>query len=453
VFKSIQSRILLSYFVVILISLLLTGFLFYQFLIFYTLRAKKIELRRQAEITAEIVERSWEGGNFSISQRALLLEEKLLKVKIFLVPFLERKAERRFPLNWEKLRSGQTQTLEKKLPQSGRAIVVAVPLERNGKFFGALVLVTTFRELALTQLPFLYILLLSILLSFFISLGIGSYLSLRISTPLKELKEKALEMAKGNFEAEVEVTSGDEIGLLARAFNYLGKSLKQMYEVHRNLLANVSHELKIPLTSIEGYAQALLEGVVKDETKRRKSLEIIREEAKRLSRLVSQLLTLSALDAKKLKLNLQAVKLKDILGKLSERYKEEALRKGLTFSISIRGEEKVFADPDRLEQVLTNLLDNAFKSTEKGRVSLSVEKRGREVAIEVGDTGAGIPKEDLPHIFERFYRVERSRSRKSGGTGLGLAIAREIVEAFGGRIEVKSKLGEGTTFIITLPSA
>jgi signal transduction histidine kinase len=226
-----------------------------------------------------------------------------------------------------------------------------------------------------------------------------------------------------------------------------------MYEVHRNLLANVSHELKIPLTSIEGYAQALLEGVVKDETKRRKSLEIIREEAKRLSRLVSQLLTLSALDAKKLKLNLQAVKLKDILGKLSERYKEEALRKGLTFSISIRGEEKVFADPDRLEQVLTNLLDNAFKSTEKGRVSLSVEKRGREVAIEVGDTGAGIPKEDLPHIFERFYRVERSRSRKSGGTGLGLAIAREIVEAFGGRIEIKSKLGEGTTFIITLPSA
>jgi signal transduction histidine kinase len=439
--------------VVVFISLLLTGFLFYQFLVFYTLRTKKVELKRQAEVTAQIVERSWEGGNFSV-QRTVLLEENLLKAKIFIVPFGKGKTvEKRFPLNWEKLKNGQSQTIEKKLPQRGRAILVAVPLERNGNFFGALVLLTTFRELALAQLPFLYILLVAALFSLFISLAIGSYLSLRISTPLKELQEKALKMARGNFEEKVEISSRDEIGLLARAFNYLGKSLKQMYEVHQSLLANVSHELKTPLTSIEGYAQALLEGVVKSEAKRKKSLEIIREEARRLSRLVSDLLTLSALDARKLKLNLQVVRLKDVIEKLGERYKEKALSKGLTFTLFMRGEEKVLADSDRLEQVLSNLLDNAFKFTEEGKISLSVEKRGREVTIEVSDTGVGIPEEDLSHIFERFYRVERSRSRKSGGTGLGLAITREIVEAFGGKIEVKSRLGEGTTFTVTLPSA
>jgi len=228
--------------------------------------------------------------------------------------------------------------------------------------------------------------------------------------------------------------------------------LRQTERLRRELTANVSHELRTPLTSIKGFAETLLDGAMKDEETCRRFLSIINGETDRLVNLVDDLLDLSLLESKRVTLDLKPVDLGDLVAHTVDKLRPLAQTSHLTLVQSAPSGLVVFADANRLEQVLTNLVDNALKYTPAGgRIEVQAAAVNGEVEVAVFDTGNGIRPEDLPHVFERFYRADRSRTRGSGGTGLGLAIAKHIVEAHGGRISVSSRVDEGTTFKFSIP--
>ena len=228
--------------------------------------------------------------------------------------------------------------------------------------------------------------------------------------------------------------------------------LERLEEVRRDFVANASHELRTPLTAIQGFTETLLGPGALSEEKRRSYLEIIERHARRLGTIVHDLLALATAETGKLQLKPVALDVGDfvrgVIRDLGARSKERALE----VRCDVEGDATALADPDALIQILTNLLDNAMKYTERGgEIEVRVSDAPSRVWIFVRDTGIGIPDEDQARIFERFYRVDRARSRSQGGTGLGLSIVRHLVNALGGDISVKSRLGEGTTFSLSLP--
>jgi two-component system phosphate regulon sensor histidine kinase PhoR len=227
--------------------------------------------------------------------------------------------------------------------------------------------------------------------------------------------------------------------------------LRRLERARRELTANVSHELRTPLTSIKGFAETLLAGAMRDETSCRRFLEIIDQESNRLVKLVDDLLDLSRLESKRLSLEMGQVRVRDLVTDTVAKMKPLAGGRALELR-QVESDVTVLADRDRLAQVLTNLVDNAIKfTTNDGRIAVGWRALNGEVEVTVADDGPGISPADLPHVFERFYKADRSRAALPGGTGLGLAITKHIVEAHGGRIRVASASGSGTTFAFTLP--
>lgn len=228
---------------------------------------------------------------------------------------------------------------------------------------------------------------------------------------------------------------------------------QKLDEMRREFVANVSHELRTPLTSIKSYSETLLEGALEDKETATKFLSVINSEADRMTRLVKDLLQLSRLDNNQMKWNITKFSLEKLVRDCIQKLEISANEKNQTIECYKIGDvEDVEADRDRIEQVLINILSNAMKYTPKGgKISIYVGKMYSSVYVKVKDSGIGIPKEDLPRIFERFYRTDKARSREMGGTGLGLAIAKEIIEAHNGEISVTSDIGKGTEFTIKLP--
>ena len=228
---------------------------------------------------------------------------------------------------------------------------------------------------------------------------------------------------------------------------------QQLEQMRRDFISDISHELRTPLSFLQGYTEALIEGLAQTEAERMEYLGSILEEIYRLRRLVLELLDLAQLESGQLSMARDPLSLTGLTRKVYHKLEPLARDARLHFSLALPGEEiLVLGDRDRLEQVLINLLSNAFRFTpEGGRISLEVEVDEGHARVKVVDTGPGIPQEDLPFVWERFYKVEKSRARESGGTGLGLSIVKNIVEAHGGTVAVQSKLGAGSTFSFTIP--
>jgi two-component system sensor histidine kinase ResE len=236
--------------------------------------------------------------------------------------------------------------------------------------------------------------------------------------------------------------------------------LRDVTEEHRldrlrkDFVANVSHELRTPLSMMQGYAEALLDDISDDPTQRRELTEIIYDETLRMKRLVNDLLNLAQLESGQFQMNRQLVDFAQIMRRIGRKFQALAQDFGVVFELDAPKEELyMFADADRIEQVFTNLLDNAFRHTPEGSITFAADIRNRHAYVRVADTGAGISEEDLPFIFERFYKADKARTRSRSGTGLGLAIARHIVVEHGGDMLVESKIGVGTTFTVVLPVA
>jgi signal transduction histidine kinase len=288
------------------------------------------------------------------------------------------------------------------------------------------------------------------LLAVAIALLLTFFLSRRILAPVKALSNAAREFGKGNFSRRVELKAQGEVGELARSFNSMAENLENTERVRRNMVADIAHELRTPLSNLGGYLEAINDGVVKPDEKTFRSLN---EEALTLSRLIDDLQELSLADAGELKLIKQPYDISRLIEESVTALQPKAAAKGLTISTDLPDKlPELNVDSHRIRQALHNLLDNATAHTgEGGQIKVTARHRDDKVDISVTDTGEGIPPEDLPMIFERFYRVDKSRTRSTGGSGLGLTITKRLVEAHGGSITVESQPGKGSTFTITLP--
>ncbi|WP_270179551.1 two-component system histidine kinase PnpS [Alkalihalobacillus sp. CinArs1] len=227
--------------------------------------------------------------------------------------------------------------------------------------------------------------------------------------------------------------------------------LKKLEQMRKDFVANVSHELKTPVTSLKGFAETLLDGAMENKEFRTRFLTIIHDESERLQTLIQDLLDLSKMEQAHFALNWQDANLKEIVDDCVLMTKNKADKKAIEVTTAYEGETKIKGDVHRLKQVFLNLISNSITYTpENGRIMINVKEQTDSVEFTISDTGIGIKKEELPRIFERFYRVDKARSRNLGGTGLGLAIVKHLVEAHNGKISVESELGEGSTFTITL---
>ncbi|ARK31695.1 two-component system histidine kinase PnpS [Halalkalibacter krulwichiae] len=225
--------------------------------------------------------------------------------------------------------------------------------------------------------------------------------------------------------------------------------LKKLEQVRTDFVANVSHELKTPVTSIKGFTETLLDGAMNSEPLRENFLNIIAKESERLQALIEELLELSRIEQSYFKLHWQNTDLNNILLEVYDLLKEKAAKKNISLKLEREGDTRLEGDPSRLKQIVINLVNNAIMYTsDGGHVSVVLKENGESVELAVIDTGVGIKESELPRIFERFYRVDRARSRNSGGTGLGLAIVKHLVEAHSGQINVESEMDKGTTFLL-----
>jgi len=279
------------------------------------------------------------------------------------------------------------------------------------------------------------------------------FVSRRIVEPLANMTAATRRIASGRYGERVPVGTSDELGELSESFNAMAKTLEDTEQRRLDLISDVSHEMRTPLSTIEGYMEGLIDGVVQPSEE---TWGMVHGEAVRLRRLVDDLQELSRAEAGRLVLWEEVVGPRDAARRAAERLAPLFEEKGVALGTEAPEElPPVLADPDRLAQVLTNLLGNALRHTPKGgSVTVDAARRGDVALFRVEDTGEGIAPGHLPHVFERFYRAEQSRSRAGGGAGVGLAISKALVEAMGGRIWAESAgAGKGAAFTFTLPFA
>ena len=310
---------------------------------------------------------------------------------------------------------------------------------------------------------------------FFVALGIFlAYLTARaITEPITRLTLTIRQVGQGNIGQQVKITTNDELGELASDFNLMSQqikeniaalsdsyeklyqanlSLRELDELKSQFIANVSHELKSPLTAIVGYTEYLLDGKMGPISQpQQKGLEVIRRNLKKLTHQIMELVDITSIEAGRMALNESNFEIRPLLEESASNYRAEAHKKKLKILISAPDKIRVRGDRDRIMQVMDNLVENALKFSQSGSITLTAEAFSQKVRISVSDTGAGIPAEFLPRIFDRFYQVDGSSTRKYGGVGLGLSIVKAIVEAHGGKVEVSSRLGGGTSFSFELP--
>jgi signal transduction histidine kinase len=288
------------------------------------------------------------------------------------------------------------------------------------------------------------------LLTAFLATLLGIVLVRQVTAPLRTLARASEQIAGGQLNQRVDIKGEDELGQLGRSFNRMTANLERSEQARRQMLADVSHELRNPLMIVQGGLEAFTDGVMEPSAE---NLQALHAKTLLLNRLVSDLHELALAEAGELSLEHSPVDLADLLTQAATAVKPQLTEREIALTLQVAKDlPTLTGDAQRIEQVLLNLLSNAVRYTPAGgRITLRAQVRPHEVQIDVSDTGTGIPPEDLPHIFERFYRGDRSRARTSGGAGLGLAIAQALVAAHGGKIWVESQPGQGATFSFTLP--
>jgi two-component system, OmpR family, sensor histidine kinase BaeS len=274
------------------------------------------------------------------------------------------------------------------------------------------------------------------------ALGLAFVLSFlltrRVLRPLSQMTAITREVAAGNFSLRAEITTGDEVGELGIAFNHMADRLGKIEQLRKSMVADVAHELRTPLTNLRGYLEALNDGVLPPSPE---TLRMLEEESLRLVHLVDNLQQLARADAARAYLQREHLVLADLVDQMVELHRLNFERKGITVSTGCEGDKaRVLADRDKLLQAMQNLLDNSCKYTpEGGRVTIGVSRVEEGVKVDFHNSGPGIAPDDLPFIFERFFRADRSRSRDCGGAGIGLAITKELIEAHGGSVGAESR--------------
>jgi len=287
-------------------------------------------------------------------------------------------------------------------------------------------------------------------LSLPLALGLSMFVSRRIVGPLTEIQRGTEEFAKGDFARRMGTVGIPELDRVVRSFNTMADSLQEVEQHRQRLIADLAHELRTPLTVIAGYLEGLEDGDIAPDPV---VYQRLHRETQRLRRLVRDLQELSKAEAGYLTLDLRPCALKPLVQEILAKFQLQVPEEGPALVLAIGELPPVLADPERVEQILINLLSNALRHTATGKITLGATLQGDWVTVRVEDTGTGIAPDDLPHIFERFWRSDQSRARETGGSGIGLTIVKKLIEIQGGTIHVTSTLGQGTIFLFTLPVA
>ncbi|MGM0835132.1 MAG: sensor histidine kinase [Bacillota bacterium] len=296
--------------------------------------------------------------------------------------------------------------------------------------------------------PIRNLLLIAMALIILLLILIGRKMTNRIVQPIKQMEKIAKEIAQGDFSKRLAINGADEIASLGQSINVMSSNLEEVDRNRREFLGNVSHELRTPISYLKGYSEALAEGIISPE----KYVAIIQKETDRMNQLVHNLLDLAQLEGDSYPITEEPIIIAELVKEVVHRFQLKQDEKNLVTEFNLDEEVVVNGDHGRLDQVVDNLLSNAIKySPEKGKIKISVLQENTFGVLIIEDEGIGIPEEDLPFIFERFYRVEKARTRKSGGTGLGLSIVQKIVHKHNGEIIVDSQLGKGTVVKVEIP--
>ncbi len=351
---------------------------------------------------------------------------------------------------WYNARPFKLDTLD--IYEETRFVTAEPLLNKSGERYGTVFAVTpvlVVNELLSTVIKIFLAAAVVPLIIMFIAIYIMTY---RLTKPLKLMSQASRAMAKGDFSKRIPVMSDDEIGELAVSFNMMTNSLAQLEGMRKSFVANVSHELKTPMTTIGGFIDGILDGTIEPE-KQSYYLGIVSDEVKRLSRLVQSMLSMARLESGEFSLKPELFDLSALLCSIVISQEQRIEQKKLNI-IGLDGLENISvnADRDLLHQAIYNLVDNAIKfSEEGGNISFELKTENKKTALTVINTGKGIPEKELPFVFERFYKVDKSRSASKNSTGLGLYIVKTIITAHGGTVAVSSKENEFTAFKVTLP--
>lgn len=344
--------------------------------------------------------------------------------------------------------SGQIITVPLTHPRfNSNFMLIGLPVKTDSEVSGAFLInmplapVKDTTDILKKQLVYICIIL------FLAALLLSFLLSRKFIKPILKITQATGEMASGNLSVRLRTESNDEIGRLSQAINYLGEELSKTEQLRRDFIANVSHELRTPLSLIRGYAETIKDVTGHDEGKREKQLEIIIEESERLSRIVDDILDLSQIQSSRMVLNISHFDLNKTITNVINKY--DLLSSQLGIAILLESDKNVIVKGDeaRIQQVLHNLLNNAFSHSVSGSsITIKTNIEDKKVKIEVSDKGEGISADDIKHIWERYYKADKSGKRQRIGTGLGLAIVKNILEAHKCQYGVESFEGEGTTF-------
>jgi len=329
-----------------------------------------------------------------------------------------------------------------------------VPIIVDGNTVGTVVAGSTFGFLTDNQSRFLRDVNRILLWIAFLSIGavlfVGITQSQSIIQPIQTLNQATRLIAKGDYAHRIKINRNDEFGEMAQAFNNMAQELENQQVLRNRTMADIAHELRTPLSILQIDLESMEDGLMEVTPE---NMRVLQSEVSHLRNLVEDLRILSRVDAGEITIEQAAIELGSLIREVIERQMQSARDKGVHLGFDLEGEEIfVTGDNQRLSQVLINLITNAVRHTpQDGTVNVAMRQQGSEVLVSVADTGEGIPQADLPFLFDRLYRVEKSRSRDQGGSGLGLSIAKSLIEAHQGRIWAESKEGEGSTFKFVLP--
>lgn len=329
-------------------------------------------------------------------------------------------------------------------------MAVVIPLLDDGRLEGIIYLYVPLAKISEITRDFAYLWLIAAFLFLVIAIFSGTVLVRKLTKPLQEMKAAALRVSEGDYSIKIDNPSSDEIGELANAFNTMSTSIQREDERKKEFLANVSHELRTPISYVKGYSEALLSGIAKKADHDR-YVQLIHREASRMERLVGDLLDLSRLDSEEYHLEKMPFPLAQLIEDTLQKYTPKLIEKNVNLHYELHPDIIINGDAGRIEQVIQNIIDNSIRYTDNGEIYIKLFKIKSGCLLEIHDTGIGIPADDIEKIKQRFYRVNKGRTRKDGGTGLGLAIVEKLINLHGGKLSISSKLGVGTTVSIILP--
>ena len=330
---------------------------------------------------------------------------------------------------------------------------VATPILYDNTFYGAVIIHLPVPFLSAAKNEVIRYFLFAFIIVSVISIILLLLVAQRIVGPVRKVQRAARAVARGDFDVQLDIRSTDEIGELATDFNAMTLSLKNQDQNQRNFIGDLSHELRTPMTTISGFLEGIIDGVIpKEETD--KYLNIVLEETRRLSRLVNQLLELTRMESGSVALEQIRFDLNELVRLVLIGAEQRIEDKNLQVEVDLPDEAWAYADPDQIRRVLNNLTDNAIKFTPaSGRITLAVRLRNGKYHVEIENSGAGIEPDELPHLFERFYKSDKSRGMDKSGAGLGLYMVRNILKQHGEDIRVESIPNEKTIFAFTLKKA